>query len=588
MIWSITSSLNSFKSFSFQPGLNILLADKSPGATDQQTRNRAGKTSIIEIIHFLLGAKYEKDSIFRKDILKNVDFLIDFDLRDDRILVSRRGASANNIFILKGNIDNWPISPNKDKTSGELFISNTNWRKVLGYLLFNLQYNNKKNKITKYNPTFRSLFSYFVRNENEGGFIDPTTQTKEQRLYDKQIAISFLLDLDWTISQNWQLVRDKEKTLKELKKAVGTGLIGEFIGTVSQLRTQLTLKEAKTRILKTEIENFKIHEEYHDLEKEASDLTCKISDHSNENLIDHELINDLEESLREEKEPTSELILKLYEETGVIFPKIISKRLEDLNKFHESIIQNRKSYLSSEIEDANIRIKNREKDIKITSERRSQIMAILNSHGALDHFNKLRSELSKLEAETETLRQKYIAAEQLESTKTELEIERKRLQIRLKQNFQEQKENLGKAILIFEEISEKLYGEPGSLTIEDTENGPNFEVHIHGQKSKGINNMQIFCFDMMLMQLCNERNIGPRFLVHDSHLFDGVDERQVAKAFQVGHEKAKELGFQYIITMNSDDIPVSFPQDFDINKYILPVRLTDATDEGGLFGFRFE
>jgi uncharacterized protein YydD (DUF2326 family) len=100
--------------------------------------------------------------------------------------------------------------------------------------------------------------------------------------------------------------------------------------------------------------------------------------------------------------------------------------------------------------------------------------------------------------------------------------------------------------------------------------------------------MQIFCFDLMLMELSARRNIGPKFLVHDSHIFDGVDERQIAKALQLGAEKSESLGFQYIVTMNSDAIPKDgFKNGFDINKYIMPTRLTDATEDGGLFGFRF-
>jgi hypothetical protein len=39
--------------------------------------------------------------------------------------------------------------------------------------------------------------------------------------------------------------------------------------------------------------------------------------------------------------------------------------------------------------------------------------------------------------------------------------------------------------------------------------------------------------------------------------------------------------------MNSDDMPEEFAAGFEIDQYILPVRLTDATDDGGLFGFRF-
>jgi uncharacterized protein YydD (DUF2326 family) len=110
---------------------------------------------------------------------------------------------------------------------------------------------------------------------------------------------------------------------------------------------------------------------------------------------------------------------------------------------------------------------------------------------------------------------------------------------------------------------------------------------MQGARSKGIKNMQIFCFDMMLMHLCAKRGIGPGFLVHDSHLFDGVDGRQVISALKAGAETANELGFQYIVSMNEDDVFKETADGFDVRDYILPVVLTDATEDGGLFGLRF-
>lgn len=94
-------------------------------------------------------------------------------------------------------------------------------------------------------------------------------------------------------------------------------------------------------------------------------------------------------------------------------------------------------------------------------------------------------------------------------------------------------------------------------------------------------------FDMMLMRLCSGRGIGPGFLLHDSHLFDGVDERQVATALRLGARIADEYGFQYIVTMNSDAVPTTMPEDFVLEDHFLSVKLTDATEEGGLFGVRF-
>lgn len=145
------------------------------------------------------------------------------------------------------------------------------------------------------------------------------------------------------------------------------------------------------------------------------------------------------------------------------------------------------------------------------------------------------------------------------------------------------------AILTFEALSESLYEKAGSLTVSETGNGPQFEVHIDGQRSKGITNMQIFCFDLMLTEISLKHGRGPGFLIHDSHLFDGVDERQVAKALQLGAQRAEAAGFQYIVTMNSDALPrEGFKAGFDIRSFVTDTKLTDATDTGGLFGLRFE
>jgi uncharacterized protein YydD (DUF2326 family) len=214
-------------------------------------------------------------------------------------------------------------------------------------------------------------------------------------------------------------------------------------------------------------------------------------------------------------------------------------------------------------------------------------MSVLSSHGALDQFSGLQSEAGRMEAEVESLRQRFEAAEQLEGTKNELEIERNRLTLRLRRDFAEQKSRVSEAILAFEETSNRLYESAGSMTMEETSNGPVFQFPMQGSRSKGIRSMQVFCFDMMLMRLCADRGIGPGFLVHDSHLFDGVDGRQVASALHVGAQTADELGFQYVVTMNEDDAFKETIDGFDLRPHVLPVLLTDAEEDGGLFGFRF-
>jgi hypothetical protein len=36
-----------------------------------------------------------------------------------------------------------------------------------------------------------------------------------------------------------------------------------------------------------------------------------------------------------------------------------------------------------------------------------------------------------------------------------------------------------------------------------------------------------------------------------------------------------------------DALPADLPKNFDLEQYIVPTRLTDATEDGGLFGIRF-
>lgn len=572
MIHHIFSTLPSFKSLGdLKPGLNVLLAQKTLGASSKQTRNRAGKTSFTEVVHFLTGSEAGPDSIFRTSELAESIFGMDFDLKDTRTVVERSGNAKAKIYIT--------APPDTQRKT-----SATDWITFLGEEMFGLSsLETAGNKP----PSFRSLFAYFARRQASGAFTTPEKQAAMQGTGDMQMALMFLLGLDWQIARDWQAVRDREKTLDELKKAAGTGAFGSIIGKAADLRTQLTLQEARLKKLYTEIETFQVLPEYRELELESAKLTHQLNELANANTIDFAAIRDLEGALASEIPPDLEDLQAVYQEAGVALPSLVLRRYEDVKSFHQSVVRNRKDYLSSELEAAQLRIQLRDSKKARLDERRAEIMGILRSHGALDQFLKLQGEFGRLESEVESLRQRFEAAEQLEGTKNELEIERNRLMIRLRRDFAEQGERLAEAIVAFEETSQRLYESAGSMTIDETSNGPIFKFPMQGQRSKGIKNMQIFCFDMMLMRLCAKREIGPGFLIHDSHLFDGVDGRQVISALRLGAEISEELGFQYIVTMNEDDAFKEAIEGFDLNDYVLPTRLTDATDDGGLFGIRF-
>lgn len=585
MITRLSSSLETFKTLEFGPGLNVLLADKSEGATDLQTRNGAGKTSFVDTVHFLTGGKAGTESIFRSNALIDASFEMRIDVGDDDVTVERSGASPSKIY-LNGPVENWPIPPKFKEDRGDFEISNTNWCHTLGANWFGLDA--PPDTETKFQPTFRSLFSYFARRQSSGAFQYPTQQAAKQQIWDQQVAISYLLGMDWHLSQEFQGLREKEKLVSSLGKAARSGELGPHFGRASDLRTKVVVAAHRVEQIREQIDAFEVIPEYRALEAEASEITRSINALGEENFVDRQLIIELQAALAEEEAPATDDLEKLYAEAGVVLPETLARRLDEVQAFHRTIIENRASHLNAELTSATARIEDREARKTKLDERRRQIMRVLQSGGALEQYTALREELGRAEAEVETLRQRLETAEMLESTKAELDTDRARLAQALRDDIHERSDTINQAILTFEELSQSLYEQAGSLTIDAGSVGPKFEVKIDNQRSKGITNMQIFCFDMMLIELCTERGTSPGFLIHDSHLFDGVDERQVAKALQLGAEKAESLGFQYIVTMNSDAIPSDgFRRGFDIFNYVLKARITDAVDDGGLFGVRF-
>ncbi len=587
MIRRIGSDLVSFKTLTFRPGLNILLADKSEGASDRQSRNGAGKTSFVELVHFLFGADTDKTSIFRSDALTGYVFDVSIDIGGIKLTAARSGAKPSRIY-LNSPVEHWPHPSTIEPRSGQIGLSNEDWKANLGAFWFGLS-DTASDDRERFRPSFRSMFSYFARRQQSGAFQAPAQHAVRQQPWDQQVSISYLLGLDWTIASQFQDLRGREKVAKDLRTAARSGDLGRYFSKAADLRTRLAIAEDRADRLRRDLEKFEVVPAYKELEREATEITREIDGLNQDNVLDADLRRQLRASLDDEAAPDMGDLTKLYEEAGVILPQLLHRRFEEVERFHRAIIKNRRAHLGAEISSAEARIADRYERIRERDRRRQQIMTILQTGGALEHYNQLQEEAGRAAADVEGLRQRLEAAERIESTKAEIDIVRANLTKKLRDDIHERSDIVRDAVLMFENLSEALYERAGSLTISESNNGPKFEVHIEGQRSKGITSMQVFCFDMMLTEIGLQRNHGPGFLIHDSHLFDGVDERQIAKALQLGAERAEAAGFQYICTLNSDALPQDgFRRGFDVADYVMDTRLTDATDTGGLFGLRFE
>lgn len=505
---------------------------------------------------------------------------MEFDFGSTRSVVTRSGSRPSVVAVsgLTPVGDQLSLDPSRSQS-----ISNEEWKQLLGAQFFGLP-----SETQKWGPSFRSLLSYFIRRQADGGFHTAFKHNFQQSLGDQQVNISYLVRLDSALVQEWEEVRAKERSIRELRKAASDGVIKNIVGIVAELRTELVVAEDRVRALRRDLSDFRVVEEYGELQDEASELSRRIATLSDENTLDRHYLAELEAAMEAESPPDPGDLSQLYDEAGITLPTLTLQRFAEVQRFHESVIRNRRLYLQAEAERSRDRLSSRSREIDSLDRRRSQIMVVLRSGGALETYTALQAELNRHQAHGEMLRQRYEAAKRFESERNSLSVERQRLLERLQQDYREQSDLLNTAILTFERYSHALYGSrAGSLTISEGLNGPIFNVKIPAEKSKGIGNMQIFCFDLTLMELALKQGRSPRFLVHDSHLFDGVDERQIAAALTVGAKSAREHGYQYIVTMNSDILPRRFPSEFHVEEYVLPTVLTDATVDGGLFGIRF-
>jgi len=579
MILRVFANKSTFKPVEFSTGLNVVLADRTKESTKKDSRNGLGKSTLIEIIHFCLGADFSRSKVFRK-IPEGWAFSLDLALKNGDVTVTRCIDQPNQVK-LSGNISSLPIQPQNKK--GENLFSIKDWSKVLGAELFGLPVAESDQSFF---PTFRSLIPFFIR-RNPDGFLSPFEVFRKQKALATQIYNTFLLGLAWEYALDFQDISNRKKGLNDLKKAIKLGVVKDFYGSIGELEAKkITIKQQVDEEEK-EIQSFRVYPQYEKIRQEANEITEEIHVLVNENSLSERFLTLYGKSLSEERPPDSEQIERIYKESGLILPGIALRRLEEVKSFHKTIVENRKSFLKNEIEKLTDSIKRRNETIKEKTDKRADLLEILNSHGALEEFNLIQKRHLALVQEfkkTESLIQNL---KSLEKNLSEIKIAQEMWNQKARRDYEERHQIREKAIKLFNSFSEGLYQVPGKLLIDVGKTGFKFDVEIERSLSSGIENMKIFCYDLTISSLWCEKAVSPRFLIHDSNIFDPVDERQRALALEMVAREAQQGNFQYICMLNSDFVPEKeFSPGFDLKKY-LKLILTDKEPSGCLFGIRY-
>ena len=425
MILSIESDLATFKRVTFREGLNILLADKFSTSTDRKTRNSAGKTSLVEIINFIYGSKAEKGTLLRQPALERFAFRAVLQIGTDRIEVSRRGSEASRIWLNKSDAEKLDVLLKTDRKSGQTYISNEQWKELLGHRFFGFPRQLSGTEFAaSFTPGFRPLFGYFARRDNSGGFISPEKSSGSQSRWDYQENLSYVLGLDWRVPFELQGIRERERSLEELKKAAAGGTLGAVIGTVAELRPAVAVAESKARELREQLKEFRVVDSYRALSDRASRAKAEMQAIERRAVSLKENLLHLTEALTNEAPPQREDVTRVYRAIGIELPDTVRRRFQDVEQFHMSVIENRRQHLKDEIANIEAQLRAGETTNAALDQERSEILRNLEGSGALEDFLALQKRLAALDAEEASLRERFKAAEALEGESTELEIDR--------------------------------------------------------------------------------------------------------------------------------------------------------------------
>jgi uncharacterized protein YydD (DUF2326 family) len=580
MIRGVRANRRSFHTVKFAAGLNVVLADRSKAAGEKDTTNALGKSTLLEIIDFCLGSGTKPKEGLRIDELNGWEFTVDLTLTGGDVSVTR-AVDTPGVFVIEGATFGWPDQPTKNK-EGALTFDAKRWRSILAWAFFGL----REASEGSYKLSARSLLSYFVRNQVTA-YNSPFKYFDNQKTWDVQIHNAFLLGLNWEKAATWQQLKDQKTALDALRQAIKTGAVDGELASLGELEAERLRLQSQLEREREALSNFRVLPQYREIETQANLLTTRIHALVNANYTDKRRLKLYRDSISTEEAPKDNRLEALYTEAGIALPGAVKKTLSEAREFNAKIIANRREFISDEISSLEKSIENRERELTALTDQRAQYLGVLSGQGALEEFTSLQDLHAATRLKVDDLTNRIAQLKQMTTKVDTIKVETVELKRATTLDYEERRELWSKALNLFSDFSENLYNTPGRLVIDIADTGYRFDVEIAGSPSEGIGKMKIFCYDLMLVSFARQRGLGIDFLIHDSTIFDGVDPRQRAHALELADKMAKQYGFQYICTLNTDMVPVNdFTSGFDFSQSV-KLTLTDTDPSGSLLGFRY-
>jgi uncharacterized protein YydD (DUF2326 family) len=568
----ITSTNTSFKTVRFnRTGLSVIVARHSKKGVKniQSTYNGVGKSLLVELLHFCFGASKNKHF---EEHLKDWCFILTFEHAGANYLVSR------------------VVGEDKLAVNGKEMRLAAYKEFLNGLGAFELPADIST-------LTFRSLLSFFMRSGRKA-YTSPDGARSEWKPYHRVLYQSFLLGLDChpVVQKHDAKKKLDEQTSLAKKYKEDEELRDFYIGEKNADIELASLNEQIAR-LGSDLSKFEVAKDYSEREALANQTRAFLAETRNEEAILEIRLRDIDLALDLQPDVAPDRVRRLYEEARIVMPTSVTKRFEEVEIFYARLRDNRIRRLDHERKTALAQQKVlRDRRAELERELNSQLQ-YLAAHRALDEYMENNRFLSEMIARQSKIQDYLALIEKYTNEAQKIRAEMGQATVETTAYLEGIRSHRDLLMDTYRSFAREFYGnKPAGLTVRNNDKADNqirydIEARIEHDQADGINDVRIFCFDLLLLYLRQRHHMD--FLFHDSRLFAGMDWHQRLTLFRLADRVTQERGWQYIATVNEDQIEsVKAWAGTDFDRLFVQPRVLELTDEsdgsGKLLGMQID
>lgn len=531
----------------FKKGMNLII-DDTPLDDSRMTGNNVGKTTVLKLIDFCLGAKpkiiYADEENKKKNYEEVKDFLVDNKIEIKLILSEDLDDSSAREVCIERNF--LPTRSALRKINGKS-VSDKAFIEELESQIF------PNKEVSK--PSFRQIISHNIRYQDHSINNTIKTLNKFTSNVEYETLYLYLLGCNTADGELRQSLTAKIKQEENFKRRL------EEKETKSTYEVALSLIDSEIDRLNAKKASFNLNENY---EKDLEELNSikynlnKKSSQLSKLKIKRTLI---EQSVSELEENYSEIdlnVLKLLYQEATVNVSTIQKSFEDLVAYHNTMILEKIKFISQDLPSIKVSVEECEREINDLLQKEKILTDAITKGNSFEELEKVIFDLNeqyRRKGEYEAI----IA--QLDEVEEKINVISSEIEKIDEGLFSEEFEKKLKAQLkkfneMFSQISFELYGERYALKYEINEEKGRptyvfnaFNTNLSSGKKQG----EILCFDLASILFARSENLPTlNFLLNDKK--ELMHDNQLIKVSNFVNENDIQLVFSILKDKLPDEI----------------------------------